>query len=371
LIILTLLVATGPVRAEEPDEVYLGIYKIIEQADSLRESGQTNSARAKYQEAQVALRNFKKSYPTWNVKMVSYRLNYLAEKSATATDKPEAKSGDQAAAPSAKQVKLLDAGGEPRKVLRLHAKAGDKQTLGMALRIAMDMGTGAPMKMPGIKMTMDVSIKSVSADGDISYEMVVGEASVEEDPGAMPQVVEQMKASLGNVKGLSSTGTMSNRGLSKGSEAKLPPGADPQARQAIEQMKESLSHCSVPLPEEAVGPGARWEVKLPLKSQGMTINQTATYQLLSIEGDRLNAKSTIVQNAANQKIQNPAMPGLKLDVSKMTGNGAGNVTFDLGQLLPSLATINSHSEVSMGMNAGGQKQEINMKTDMNIRVEAK
>ena len=67
-------------------------------------------------------------------------------------------------------------------------------------------------------------------------------------------------------------------------------------------MKGSFAHLAVPLPEEAVGPGAKWEVRMPIKTQGMTIDQTATYEVVSLEGERLATKSAVVQHAANQKV---------------------------------------------------------------------
>ena len=76
-------------------------------------------------------------------------------------------------------------------------------------------------------------------------------------------------------------------------------------------------------------------------------------------------------SAANQKIQNPAMPGLKFDLVKMSGNGAGETTIDLAQLLPAKGTVDSHSELSMAMNTGAQKQTITMKMDLNLRLETK
>src|SRR5206468_12492146 len=119
------------------------------------------------------------------------------------------------------------------------------------------------------------------------------------------------------------------RGLTPATEPKVPAGADPQIRQVMERMKESVATLASPFPEEAIGPGAKWEAKVLLKSQGMTIDQSATYQLAALEDERLTVRSTIAQHAANQKIQNPAMPGLKMDLTKMTGTGTGEVTFDL------------------------------------------
>src|SRR5262249_44907677 len=153
------------------------------------------------------------------------------------------------------------------------------------------------VKLPGMTMIMDSTVKSVSASGEIEYEMAMTDASVADEPGVIPQVAEAMKTSLAGLKGLSGTGTMSNRGQNLGTDFKVPASADPQTRQAIEQMRESVANLSSPLPEEAVGPGAKWTVRTMPKSQGLTIDQTATYQLVSVEGDRLNEKVTIAQSA--------------------------------------------------------------------------
>ncbi len=383
------LAISASVLAEGPNEQYLRIYEVMDQADELSQSGQTEAAKAKYREVQADLLKFRQKNPTWNVKVVTYRLNYVTERIAALSQpavappaetaapkqleaKPQSK---PAAALTAAQVRLLEAGAEPRRVLRLQIKPGDKQTLAMTVKTGMDMGmgeaAGQAMQLPTIQMAMDVTITGVSAEGDIAYAMTIGETSLADEAGALPQVAEAMKASLNSIKGLTSKGTTSNRGISKETELKVPAGADPQTRQSMEQMKDSMSNMTVGLPEEAIGPGAKWEVSKVVKSQGMTINQTTTFELLSIEGDLLKVKSTIAQQAANQKIQSPAMPGLNLDLTKMTGAGSGEITFDLTRLLPTLATTKSHSEVSMGVNIGGQNQTMTRKTDLELRLESK
>lgn len=388
LVLLGLTMAAWPARADEQDDQYLSVYNLVARADELNASGQADKALAKYREAQRALVTLQRTYPTWNVKVVTFRQNYIAEKVAALTQKTSAPAtnaatGGSRAAPETKtagsastpQVRLLEAGAEPRNVLRLHPKPGDKQNLSMTMKIAMDtrMGDmpGQAMKMPAMNMTLEVTVKSITTEGDISYEMVMGEATIAEEPGTLPQVAQAMKSALANLKGLSGTGTISSRGVSKGIDFKAPAGADPQASQMFDQAKGSFATLAVPFPEEAIGPGGKWEVKTTLKSQGMTIEQTANYQLLTVEGERLTARCTIAQHAANQKIQNPAMPGLALDLTKMTANGTGELTSDLGQLLPSAGTMDLHSDVSMGMNMGGKKQNMETKIDLNLRLEAK
>src|SRR5579863_7103420 len=68
------------VWADGPDDQYVTIYNLIQQGDILNEKGQVASARAKYEDALSVLKRFQAAYPDWNVKVVKFRLNYLAGK---------------------------------------------------------------------------------------------------------------------------------------------------------------------------------------------------------------------------------------------------------------------------------------------------
>ncbi len=379
--LLALLLMSGAARAEGPDDDYLAIVNTMTQADALNASGQTQQAHTNYIAAQRALAAFQRDNPGWQTRMVSYRLKYLGEKVAATAEAPAAPAVTRqatAAAPataSNSPVKLLDAGGEPRTVLRLHPAVGDKQTLTMTMKMAMNMSAAdkqvPAMDLPAMRMTMDVGVKDISADGDIAYQMIFTDASVVTNASTLPAVAAAMQSSLASLRGLTGTGSMSANGIIKHVEMKLPAGADPQLSQAMDQMKESFSASATPLPDEAVGPGARWEYQTQIKSQGMTIDQAATYELVSLAGDRLTLRSTMTQNAANQKIQNPAMPGLNVDLNKLTGTATGGSTFDLAHIMPVLGTIDGNTEAVMNMNMGQQPQTMDMKMNMNVTLEAK
>ena len=66
LVAAALLMAVWPARADGPDDDYPHILNIIQQADALNDSGKAAPAKAKYQEAQAALRTFQKDNPDWN-----------------------------------------------------------------------------------------------------------------------------------------------------------------------------------------------------------------------------------------------------------------------------------------------------------------
>lgn len=381
-ILFALLLTLGAAQAEGPDEDYLAIYGVIDQADTLNTSGKTSQAHAKYVEAKQALTLFQRANPGWSAQTVSYRMNYLAEKVAAtsgevvAPEKSAATAVKKSGASAAKSpVKLLAAGGEPRTVLRLHPTVGDKQTMSMTMKMAMDMGAAGSqmpaMDIPPMLMTMDVEVKEVSTAGEITFEVVYTDATVAADTNVAPAMASAMKTSLAGIRGMTGTGKMSSQGVVKEMEMKLPAGADPQLSQTMEQMKDSFSSFGIALPEEAVGPGAKWEHQTRLKSQGMTIDQTIKYELVASEGDRLTLRSTITQHAANQKMESPAMPGMKMDLNKMTGTGTGSTTLDLGKVIPVAGTMDEKTEISMGMNIGQQKQTMDMKMKMHITLEAK
>lgn len=65
------------------------------------------------------------------------------------------------------------------------------------------------------------------------------------------------------------------------------------------------------------------------------------------------------------------VPGAKVDMSKMTSTGTGEVTFDLTQILPSEANVEFHQDMAMSTSEGGQKQTMSRKMDMNLHVESK
>src|SRR5208283_4532429 len=79
-VIVALLLLCSGARAQGPDDQYVQIYTLIKEADKLNSGGQLSEALPKYLEAQTALLRFQKGYPDWNVKVISFRLNYVTAK---------------------------------------------------------------------------------------------------------------------------------------------------------------------------------------------------------------------------------------------------------------------------------------------------
>lgn len=403
---LTLCVA----RASTADDDYINICVMMNQADELSQNGDGNGAHEKYIEAQGALAVFQKINPNWQPEVVTFRLNYLAKKISPPVETPAPKPVSDVVAPpiapsanhqsdavepvrddapakntadanppviaiQKSPVKLLEAGSEPRTSLRFHPNIGDKRTLGMNIKMSMATtvaGQAMPaVKMPVMQMTIQMEVKNVAANGDIAYVLSYEDATVVADTNIPPVMVNAMKSALEGIRGLSGTGKMNDRGLILSMQMKLPANANPQMSQMMDQVKDSFSSSSTPFPDEAVGTGAKWEYNTKIKSQGMTMNQTITSELASLEGTHLTLNNTITQNADHQKIQNASMPGLKMELTKMTGSGGGTSTFDLAGFLPMSATLDESIEMAMDMDTGKQKQNMNMNMTINVTVESK
>jgi tetratricopeptide (TPR) repeat protein len=86
LMFFLLSVALLPLRAQQAaDDRYLAIYSQIEQADQMSAPAQAGLMLPKYVKAQDDLQTFQKIYPDWNPKIISFRLEYVAQKIADLT----------------------------------------------------------------------------------------------------------------------------------------------------------------------------------------------------------------------------------------------------------------------------------------------
>ena len=139
-----LLLLAVVVRAEGPDDQYVVIYTLMQDADALNAAGQGQQALAKYREAQTALARFPTAYPGWNEKVVSYRMNYLASKLAPLVAKFGANAGAAPIPGTAETTAPKVAGAETNAALRdlqdeMRRLQADNTTLAVKLKEALSV----------------------------------------------------------------------------------------------------------------------------------------------------------------------------------------------------------------------------------------
>jgi hypothetical protein len=99
-VIVALFLALSGARAQGPDDQYIQIYNLIQEADKLLSDLQPSEALPKYLEAQTALQRFQKGYPGWNPQVITFRLSYLATKITSLSARVPAPAAPAAASPA-------------------------------------------------------------------------------------------------------------------------------------------------------------------------------------------------------------------------------------------------------------------------------
>ena len=79
LLLLLALLATAQAQ-QLADEKYIGIYNLIQEADTLVSAGHPSDALAVFETAQEQLQRLQKQFPNWSPNVVNYRLTDLAQK---------------------------------------------------------------------------------------------------------------------------------------------------------------------------------------------------------------------------------------------------------------------------------------------------
>jgi Flp pilus assembly protein TadD len=85
VLVLLWCVIALPVLAQSPDDQYIRIYGLMQQADAFKKAGQNSDALATYLEAQSSLQRLQKIFPEFSPKVVDFRLKYFEERIAALT----------------------------------------------------------------------------------------------------------------------------------------------------------------------------------------------------------------------------------------------------------------------------------------------
>lgn len=76
--LLALPLISNQVRSQGADQDYIEIYKLIKEADQYRDTGLAEQAATAYAQASNRLRTFQKTNPSWNNRVIEFRLKYIA-----------------------------------------------------------------------------------------------------------------------------------------------------------------------------------------------------------------------------------------------------------------------------------------------------
>jgi hypothetical protein len=269
-------------------------------------------------------------------------------------------------------VELINAGTEPKQQLRFTPGANTKQTLQMTMDMDMAMSVGGQTQpafdSPPIKMTMESEVKKVDANGDIHTDFSYSDADVVAAKNTQPQLVNAMRAQVKKLVGLRGSMIVDNQGNTKQANFNAPETLDPNTKKMVEQMVTSLKQLPSPVPSEAVGVGAKWKIPNSVTANGMTMNQSSTYELVDIKDNVASLQVSMEQQAGTQKINPQGLPpGASIDLKSMNSQGNGKLKLALNQVMPISSTMSMRSKSQMSVKEPNTEKATAM--DMNVSVE--
>jgi hypothetical protein len=245
-----------------------------------------------------------------------------------ATTQPAAGAAHSAMTPVT--VKLLEAGSGEKKPLRYALAKGQEATMTSTGTIEMKTSVGGqemPQKLPTMTSKMTATVTAISGSGDaavgISY--------------------------MGPSAKTPATGSanINNRGIANTFDLTIPADATAALKQQLEGTRQKSTQYFVPFPEEPVGVGAKWQVSQTITQQAMTIEQITVYTLKSRDGDAADMELAVTQSAAEQDIESPQMPGMKIHLKSFKSTGSGTAKVSFASLLCASAKFDMNTDMTM------------------------
>jgi hypothetical protein len=221
-------------------------------------------------------------------------------------------------------------------------------------------------RMPTTRIESKTKIVEAKPEGDIRYDFEIAGLELVGDSTLPAETLSAMKTSFEPLRGLTGRGVATQRGLVREVKLDPPPGSDPQLVQILSSVERAMRQMVSPFPEEAIGVGAGWKHSTTMEEQGVTLSQTATYTLVSLEGDQGKVTFTIEQAAPMQSLKGAGLPD-GMGVLSLTGKGSGETQFDLKRLTPTRASLELASQGDVSVNG----QIVTTKTQTSMMMEGK
>lgn len=276
---------------------------------------------------------------------------------------PPAAPAAQAVAPSdAPIIKMISTGTGEKRQLRYKLSAGARERIDLRMQasVTMDIPEAGQQTMdtPAIVMGVNVDVTAVAPNGDATSTITIADASM---AGA-----DVPEGALDQVKGLSAVMITTSRGLVKQMSFDDARITDPMMKQALAST--GLDKLAVPMPEDAVGVGAKWDVVQGAEANGIKVDQKTTYEVVAMDPASTTLAVTMEQTADEQTLTPPGMPSaVQIKLVSMEATGTGRMTFPEGAVAL-FGDMLLKSKVVMDVTAEGQQQRMSTATDMKMTI---
>lgn len=266
-------------------------------------------------------------------------------------------------------VSLVEAGDDTR-LLRYRPEEGAVERVTMEFGVDFDMEVdGQPLPdfdVPVLGITMAMTVEEVADDGAVTVGFAFEDLGVVGD--ADPAVATALEEAAADIRRITGTVRMTDRGIVLDASIDIPAGVDPALRSTLEEMESQFDTAAVPLPEDPVGVGAAWEGTIAVETNGVETHATYRYEVTEIEGDRVTVDVRSTQSVPPQEAELDGMPaGTSARVTEGSFTGSGRMTME-PTVLFSLGSIDAEGQMAMEISDGADTGELVMDLDLSFTI---
>jgi hypothetical protein len=222
-------------------------------------------------------------------------------------------------------------------------------------------------KMPVLRSGADLEVTAVSNTGDMTISMTFTDGKWIATPSSDPSMMTALNGAILALKGLSGTMVMSNRAFTRDATFDTSKVSNPQLSQAMAPIKQMLQNLSLPLPEEPVGVGATWEVRLGLNANGIQTFSRHSVEVTAMDDKSCTLKMAVEETAPPQSFSNPTIGGATMSVDAFNSTGSGTTKIQFDTLSPT-SELNVNTKMTMSIDMGGNAQQMNMAMSMKSTI---
>ena len=248
-------------------------------------------------------------------------------------------------------VSMVEAGDEPRKVLRYAIAPGT--VVRSVLQVRTASTTTEDLQdtfglLPGVRLDLHAGPTVAFGDQGIRYVLRISRATPILPEGTEEDRLEGAQEGVRALNGMRGRFDLSDRGIVMDSDVPWTQGQErihPRVTIMLGNVRSAVA--TVPLPVEPVGVGAVWEVRRSVRLWSAWVTQVTRYELVDRTGDRFRVRIGVRQSAPAQVAD--LNPKLEMHVRTYEMQGEGHALVDLGLPIALEAKLESHSEADIAL----------------------
>lgn len=266
--------------------------------------------------------------------------------------------GDAAAhADEEAKIVLVDAGAEPRRVLRYaYGKRVETARVDMKIgRSQSELSQAGPLAMlPTIRSLVTYTPVSVDADGTLTQRRKITHVEVLKDVTVPPNALDELSKGAAKLEGVETTSALTARGMAKSTTPE-------------DDGSWALRDMSAPLPEEAVGVGAKWELRSATRDAGGLTYVTEAYVAREMSANQVVVDIEIQAHSPPRSIPPPrnAPAGVEIHLDSAEQRGKGTMTFWLDRMAP-MTSLTTTTTTILTVRSGGGEQKVQTTESMTV-----